>query len=445
MRRRVVTGLAGLAALLLLSGCGVLPDWLGAGETDPPLPGQRVSILALDRGLAPDPAIADLQVRLPQPYLNESWPQAGGTSAHAMQHLQLGEKLKTVWRSDIGKGSGDDRRILSQPVVVNGTVYTLDARSVVSAFDSASGRRLWDVDLEIEAEEDGYFGGGLAYEDGRLFVTTGFAMIFALDARTGEILWQQRVAGPMRAAPAVSGGRVFVTTLDSRTFALAADNGRRLWDHTGIQEIAGLLGGASPAVAGSVVIVPYSSGELYALLVDNGRQLWGDSLTAANRFDPLANLAQIRGMPVIDRGLVLAIGHAGRMVAIDVRRGARAWERQIGGVQMPWPAGDFIFVLTNDSQVICLTRRSGRVRWVRALPRFEDPEDLEDPINWFGPVLAGDRLIVAASTGEAVSISPYTGDVMGYMDLPGAPAVAPVVANSTLYFLTEDAKLVAVR
>ncbi len=445
MRKSGSKRLLALAGLIALGACDALPGYLGQSETDPPLPGVRVSVLAVDRGLSPDRSIADLEVRLPEPYTNDTWSQAGGSSTHTMYHLQLGEAPRRDWNADIGESSGDDRHILAQPIVVDGMVYTMDARSQISAFDAASGRRQWEVELELDEEDSGYFGGGLAYEDGRLFVTTGFAIVYALDAATGEVIWQQRVTGPMRAAPAVSGGRVFVTTLDNRAFALAADNGRRLWDHTGSQEIAGLLGAASPAVAGSVVVVPYSSGELHALLVDNGRELWSDVLTAVNRFDPVSNLAHIRGLPVIDRGLVLAVSHAGRMVAIDLRRGVRAWEVEAGGVEMPWSAGDFIYMLTNESQVICITRQSGRIRWVQPLPRFEDPEDLEDPIQWFGPVLAGDRLILAASTGDAVTISPYTGELLGYIDLPGTPAVAPVVANDTVYFVTKGADLVAVR
>ncbi|MDX1422612.1 MAG: PQQ-binding-like beta-propeller repeat protein [Kiloniellales bacterium] len=440
--RRVALAALGLAGLVLTAGCDT---FLGQGETDKPLPGKRVSILAVDRGLSADRSIADLAVTLPPPYVNESWQQAGGSATHAMYHLQLGDAPKRQWSSDIGEGSSDDRHILAQPLVVNGAVYTMDARSRITAFDSESGRRLWRTEVELEDEDSGYFGGGLAYADGRLFVTTGFAMIYALDAESGQIVWQQRVTAPMRAAPTVSGGRVFATTLDNRTFALAADNGRRLWDHTGVQEIAGLLGGASPAVAGSVVVVPYSSGELYALLVDNGRELWSDVLSPVNRFDPVSNLAHIKGMPVIDRGLVLAVSHAGRTVAIDLRRGVRAWELEAGGVEMPWSAGDFIYLLTTESELVCIQRQSGRIRWVLPLPRFEDPEDLADPISWFGPVLAGDRLIVASSTGDAFSVSPYTGELLGHLDLPGTPTVAPVVANNTVYILTEDADLVAIR
>ena len=439
--RRALPALV-LAGLFVLAGCDT---FLGQSDTKKPLPGKRVSVLAVDRGLSADQAIADLQISLPPPYVNQSWPQTGGTPAHAMYHLELGDAPKRQWSADVGEGDGSDRYILAQPLVVDGTVYTMDARSEISAFDSETGRRLWRTDVELGEEKSGYFGGGLAYEDGRLFVTTGFAMIFALDAKTGKIIWQQRVTAPMRAAPTVSGGRVFATTIDNRTFALAADNGRRLWEHAGVQELAGLLGDASPAVAGSVVIVPYSSGEIYALLVDNGRELWSDVLTPVNRFDPVSNLAQIRGQPVIDRGLVLAVSHAGRMVAIDLRRGVRAWDLEAGGVQMPWSAGDFIYMLTTEAQLICIVRQSGRIRWVRPLPEYENPQDLTGPISWFGPVLAGDRLIVVSSTGDAVSVSPYTGELLGLLDLPGKPSVPPVVANNTLYILTEGAQLVAIR
>ena len=434
--------LAGCA--LLLSGCGLGDMWFGGGEEDP-LPGERISIMAFGQIIEEDPSITGREVRLPAPHVNDSWSQVGGNASHALYHLSLGDGSKILWRSDIGEGAGDDRRILAQPLVVGDRVYTMDARSTVTAFDTARGRQIWRVDVEEDYERAGYFGGGIAYDNGRLYVTTGFAMVFALDAGDGSILWSQSLPGPMRAAPTVDGGRVFAITLDNQIFALAADDGRRLWDHSGIQEIAHLIGAASPAVAGSTVIVPYSSGEIFSLLAETGRVLWSDGLSAINRVDPIADLAHIRGEPVIDRGLVLAISNSGRMVAIDLRRGARAWDVDLGGVQMPWVAGDYVYLVTNDAQLVCLTRRNGRVRWVRPLPRYEDVEDQEDPIQWFGPVLAGDRLILAGSHQVALSVSPYTGEELGYIDLPGAPAVAPVVAQDTLYVLTENATLLAIR
>ncbi|MEM7222464.1 MAG: PQQ-binding-like beta-propeller repeat protein [Pseudomonadota bacterium] len=440
-RRTLAWTLAGITAVLL-SGCEQF-DFFSSEE--PPLPGKRISIMTFNQSLESDPALANLEVLLPKPYTNADWSQAGGVPTHAMYHLELTDQPREVWRVSIGDGSDDDRQVLAQPIVFGNRVFTMDSRSLISAFDTSNGRVLWEVDLEIDEEDDGFFGGGLAFYNDRLFVTTGFGMVFALDAGNGNIVWSQQVPGPMRAAPTVSGERVYVITLDNRAFALAADDGRRLWEHSGIQETAHLLGAASPAVAGSTVIVPYSSGEIFSMLAENGRVLWTDGLSAINRVDPIGDLAHIRGLPVIDRDVVLAVSHSGTMAAIDLRRGERVWDAELGGVQMPWVAGDFIYLLTNDAQVVCLWRRDGRIRWVRPLPQFEDPEDKEDPIRWVGPILAGNRLIIAGSHGVAVSISPYDGSPLGTIDLPGTPAVAPVIAERTLYFVMDDAELVALR
>ncbi len=448
MTLRLFRFAAALGVAGLLGACSAVGDAYDdvfSKAPDQVLPGERIAILNLDRGLSPDPAVAEVQVRISEPYVNRDWTHFGGNPEHAMYHLALGDSPRRVWSKDIGEGSADDRRLLAQPLVVDGVVYTMDSLSTVSAFDAARGKLLWRSDLEPEDEDDGYFGGGIAYDAGRIYVSTGFARVFSLDAETGAVIWRQSVPAPIRAAPAAVNGRVFVVTLDNQTIALSAETGERLWSHSGLQEATGLIGGASPAISGSTVIVPYSSGEIVGLLAENGRILWSDSLSSVTRVDPLGDIAHIRGAPVIDRGMVFAISHSGRMIAVDLRRGQRAWEAALGGIEMPWVGGEFIFVLTNDAQLVCLTRRDGRIRWVRPLARYAKPEKQQDPIHWAGPVLAGDRLIVAGSNRQALSISPYSGEVLGVIELPGAVFMAPVVADNSLYFLTEGGTLVAMR
>jgi len=432
-----------LSLLTAVSACGIT-EWFGETE-EPPLPGERIAILAYERGLRADPTIADVPVRLPEPYVNTDWAQPGGSAAHAMYHLSLSANPRRVWSADLGSGSGDVAQLLAQPIVVGDRVYAMDSQSLVSAFSADSGSRVWRTDLEDDDEDGLYFGGGLAADGGRIFVATGFARVFALDAQSGEILWIHKAPGPMRGAPVASDGRVFVVTLDNQLLVLNAETGERLWNHVGVQETAGLLGSASPAVARNTVIVPYSSGEMLALLADDGRTVWSENLSAIRRLDPLADIAQIRGLPVIDRELVLAVSHGGQMLAVDLRQGVRAWQAEIGGVQMPWAAGDFVYVLSNDGQVVCLQRRDGRIRWVTPLPRFADPEQQEEPIRWRGPVLAGDRLVIAGSHGEVISVSPYDGQLLGAISLGDGAAVAPVVANNSLYLVTDGGDLVAFR
>jgi outer membrane protein assembly factor BamB len=433
-----------LVLLLLPSGC----DWVESmlpSHKKPPLPGVRIAVMMNERDLQPDPKVSDLRVMLPKPYVNPAWPQTGGVPTHAMYHLSLAPSPKKIWQVDIGDGSSSGRKLMTQPVVADGRVYAMDLNFVISAYDANTGKLLWRHDAKVPRHDDETFGGGLAYNRGRLYVTTGYGAVLSLDAKTGRVAWTQKIEGAMRAAPTVAGGRLYVVTIDNELHVLDADTGEKKWTHSAISESAGLLGDGAVAVDGSTVVVPYSSGEIFAIRAENGHVVWSDNLTAIRRVDAMASLAQVRGSPVIDRGVVYAISHSGRFVAIDQRSGARIWERGIGGVDMPWVAGDFIFVVSNDNELYCLTRKGGHVRWVQQLPRYTEPKKKKGMILWAGPVLAGNRLVLTGSQGEVLTVSPYTGEPLGRMSVPDDVFLPPVVANGTIYFLDDDADLVAYR
>jgi outer membrane protein assembly factor BamB len=426
----------------LLSACSSF-DWLGGTKHKDPLPGKRIAVLQTTRDFEADPRLADEPVKLPRPQRNPDWPQAGGYPDHVMFHLELPDQLHEAWRKSIGEGTTSRSHLYAGPVVANGRVFTIDTDGEVDAFSLADGKRLWGTDVTPESESDAVVTGAVSVFGGRVYVASGYAEVLSLDAETGKIIWRPALTAPVRAAPTVSGDRAFVTTVDNQLIALSIDDGKKLWDHSGISENAGLLGGASPAFDSGTVIAAYSSGELFALRADTGRVAWTENLAAVRRADAVSALADV-ARPVVDRGIVLAVSHSGRFAAIELRSGGRLWDREVASAHMPWVAGDYVYILTTTGDVLCMTRRDGRIRWVQTLPQFDDPEE-KVPITWSGPVLAGDRLILVSSAGDALSISPYTGKPLGRLKLDAKTLISPVVADGTLLILTDDGELVAYR
>jgi outer membrane protein assembly factor BamB len=269
--------------------------------------------------------------------------------------------------------------------------------------------------------------------------------VFCLDPNDGKEVWNSQVSAPIRGAPLVFGDRVFTISIDNKLHAMAAVDGSDLWNYSGLQEVSGFVGGNSPAASGEFVVAPFTSGELVNLRIDSGRLVWNESLVGPRReARAFGNLADIRGRPVIDRGLVLAMGSAGTVTAIDLRSGQRQWERNIGGNQTPWVAGRFVFVVTATADVAALERDTGKVKWVTPLTQYED-DKRHKPIQWVGPVLASDRLLVGGSTGEMIALSPYTGEIIGKLDLKSPMRLAPVVANRMIYVLSDSGSLIALR
>ena len=425
---------------VFLSSCTLFSPYI-----PPPLEGERISVLSLEKTLEPDPGIQDVQVRLPRPFANTDWTQNGGSATKAMHHLAIGAAPARQWRAKVGAGSSRERRLAAAPVVSGGRIFAMDANGLVVALDVQSGNRLWRFDVVPKGERRGALGGGLAVAGETLFVTSGYGDVITLAASNGAEIWRTSLKIPLASAPTVAGGLMFVVTNDNQTFGLRSEDGAPVWNHVGIAETAGLVGAGSPAVADGVVVVPYSSGELVALRANNGEVLWTDTLSRGGPTTALGEITDINGHPVVDRGTVYAVGHSGRMVANDLVDGTRLWTQDISGSGSPWIAGDFLYLVTSASELIALSREDGRIRWVTELPRYRRPDTLEDPISWGGPVLGSDRLIIVSSTGDAVAVSPYTGRMLGSLRLSDAVFLPPVLASGSLFFLIDDGALVAYR
>jgi outer membrane protein assembly factor BamB len=434
-------------ASLPLAGCETLGDLFSFGGEDPVLEGERIPIMVAEADFSADPQMDAIEVQLPAPAQNESWPLPGSSRTNQIAHLQAIGSLQPIWQVDTGKGT-DWRSILTaSPIVADGKIFVLDATGHVFVYDAASGTPVWNRSMAPENEDDPerQYGGGVAYEDGRLYVTTGHRLAKALNANTGEEIWSVQTDTPIHASPTVADGRVYVITLENQLLVLNSENGELLWEHRGIAEPSALAANSNAAVAGDTVIVPYTSGELYALRTDNGLPYWGDQLSRTTNVTALTVLNDIAGRPVVDNDMVFAISHSGTLVGINMRTGGRAWTRNVPGIQTPLAVGEFVYVVSTQGQVLCLYRGDGRIKWVTQLPAFEDPEDREDPIIWTGPLLVNNRLLLFSSDGRGVSLLPSTGQVANQIGIPGGTFIAPIMANGILYILTNEAELVALR
>lgn len=481
LKQHKLSALTVLAGLML-TGCSTIGNTVSAinpfdnnggnaaldaagGDTD------RISILQLSESLQVAGTITPDQVVLPPAYVNTDWPQQGGNTAHVVQHTAAPGPLKRVWSKDIGAGSGRKGRVLSPPVIANGVIYSLDGNNRVVALEEGTGKKLWDYKVTVEArrktregrasiiervqdplsflDDSGVdkesVGGGVTYADGKLYVTSGLGKIAAIDAQSGEEIWGTQTLSPLHSAPVAGAERVFAISDDNVIYAFDTTTGETIWTHQAIIEPARMLTVPSPALVDDVLVAPFSSGELIALQQQNGNVLWQDSLSSSARLTPLASLNDIASGPVIADGYVIATAQSGVMTAFDLRTGQRIWSQPAGALGYPLIAGDFVYTVTTTGQVVCMSKLDGSVVWIRDLDLYKNAKKRKGRIVWNGPVLAGDRLIVVSSKGRMVKINPYDGEIIEESNVTKNVFIPPIIANETVYILSDTAKLTALR
>lgn len=445
--------LAGAAALAA-AGCSMsdglsLPkvsDLNPFAKTEPPLPGKRVAIMDATGSIANTLAPADRPIVLPPPAAIDSWSQPGGSPSNSAGHPTLSAAPKHAWSADAGTGSGSTGKVTASPIVYDGRVYTLDANARVSAFAVSGGSTVWRTSLVPDSERKagsfftlgssstgGGYGGGIAADNGKLYVATGYGTVSALDPKSGKVLWSKQQSAPVRAAPTAVGDRVYIITTEGKVIAIAGSDGSELWQARGNSEQASLIGSPSPAIDGDVIVAPFPTGEVAGLKLGTGEQIWNESLTRARGGTAIGALSDA-ARPVIDRGVVFATAHGGRTSAIQARTGERLWSVNIPSTQQPWVAGDFVYVVDTGGQLLCLSRRDGQTLWTMKLPGSN---------IWSGPILAGGQLWLVSSKGALVGVDAATGRVASQASVGAATFVAPVTAGGRLYVLTDNARLVA--
>lgn len=426
-----------MVMVMTVTACG---GWMGEGEEEPPLPGERISILDYQQKLSVSDDVDISTLSMPPAYENKFWFGTGLDKGH----FALGSQFKQIWRADIGAGA-DEFPLMVRPVAADGFVYTVDAEGRLKKFDLNSGDEQWSVKVSPKDEYRATLGGGMSF-NGNLLVANGFNEVLSIDAKNGGQIWRHQSQAPFRSAPVASGGRVFAVNADSETVALDGQSGEFLWRHAGLKEKTRYVGGASPVATENLVVMPYPSGELYGVRPENGLDVWSLSLTPVRRFEnSLSQLGDIQANPIMDGGVIYAMSAAGTLSAIDSRTGRRIWQQNIGGSQTPWLAGDVLFVLNDENALHAFEKQSGKLIWVKALPRYEDEEEKLDPILFSGPIMAGGFLYVVGNHGVMYRIDPMTGNVDGQMDVAENVNMPPIIVNNTLLLLSDDGYLLAYR
>ncbi|MGI9481239.1 MAG: PQQ-binding-like beta-propeller repeat protein [Hyphomicrobiales bacterium] len=426
-------------ALAVLAGCSSSSNTLGGllGGEEEKIGGARESVVAQSGALKPDAALLAEPMNIPPAQTNSNWSQAGGSPDHVMGNLAISSSPRRVWNVRVGTGSTKKGRLTVQPVTGGGRIYIMDTAGAVGAFSTSNGAKVWTISIVPKGEDvQGAVGGGVAYHQGRLYVTTPFAEILSLSATNGSLVWRKKLNVPSHAAPTISNGRIFVVGVTNEVQALSVNDGSPIWSHQGVGEKASRASSTSAAVSGNNLVVPFTTGEVLGFNASTGFTQWGDALSGSNRFGASSILADVSARPVIASGHAYAIAHTGSMAAFRLGDGDIAWSLGVSGTQMPWLVGDYLFTVVNRNTLSAISRTRGRARWSMRLSESSE---------WAGPVMGNGALITASSSGQMAFVSPENGKVLRQIDLDEPVYISPIISDGTLYVLTDEATLMAFR
>jgi outer membrane protein assembly factor BamB len=277
----------------------------------------------------------------------------------------------------------------STPTFANGRLYTLGMSGIVSAFDAADGKQIWQKPASSVGPLYGTAMSPLV-DRGLVIVHVGGhnqGALTAFDANTGDVKWSWTGDGPAYGSPIAAdfdGTRQVIVFTQQNLVGVSEATGELLWKRP--FTTPSTQNTITPILYGKTIIVSGLANPVTAFTVVKRNTGW---VTEEVWQNPDVSLYMSNAVLAGDAIYGMSQRNSGQFFCIDAKTGKTLWTsppRQATNAAIV-RAGDLLFLLKDDAELIV----------AKASPSGFEPVKrytVADSATWAQPTIAGNRIFI---------------------------------------------------
>ena len=328
--------------------------------------------------------------------------------------------VRQIWETTVGAGA-EKQFIRLTPALADGQIYATSHDGIVIAVDALSGQRLWQSATQLPIS-----GGVGISEIGLVLVGTSKGQVIALRQTDGQEAWRTQVSSEVLASPRASGGVVVVRTSDGKFTGLDVHTGERRWVYAYATPALSLRGSAPPLLTHGLVIAGLDTGKLLVLSMDKGLPITEKTIAPPRGRTEIERLIDIDSEPRIFGDTLYLAAYRGSVAAMDMRNGNLIWNCELSSYAGLDVDAKRVYVSDDTDVVLALDRRNGSTLW-------KQPELTGRRLS--APAVADEYVVVGDFEGYLQWLSKNSGTVVGRIRAMGNSIVAPPLAASNVVFV----------
>ncbi len=346
-----------------------------------------------------------------------------------LKEFKTSVTTKKVWEVKTGSIMGENK---IHPYIDSATIYVAGYQSA-SAWRKTDGKSQWKTNIG-EVISAGVNGSNNTNNSKQIFIGTSNGNAIALNAKTGKVLWIERLSSEILSISPSNNGRVVFRTIDGKLHGLSSSTGELVWLQSQSTPALSLHGASVPIIVGSLVVTGFDNGKVAAYQLKNGKKAWE------------IILAEARGTTELDRiidvdGKIMSIGTAlfgaalhGKMNAIDLAKGATAWSNTFSTSTGINVNSTGLYSSDDKGNVWRIRPENGQPVW-----KMDDLQRYEPTL----PALAGESLLVIGDKkGNIHWVNKITGKfVARNQGDPAGYSVEPEVNGKSVYSIGKNGLL----
>jgi outer membrane protein assembly factor BamB len=269
-------------------------------------------------------------------------------------------KVHELWANNIGNGNGGLDLSL-QPAIHQDTVYAVSNDGEVVASNLYSGKRKWEVQLDSGLSSSPLYCGN------KILFGSMSGQFYALDALTGKKLWQASLASSVQVKAACGSDSVIVSTHDGSVAKYELNSGKLLWSQSiSIPQLI-MIGNSAPIIYKGKVLVGFANGELWAFDYITGGKLWDKTIAVPSGGSTTSQMVDINTTPIESSGMLYTASYQGNLLAFNITSQKDLWVRKFSTYSNMAKDLVNLYAISASSTILAIDRDSGSTVWKHVL------------------------------------------------------------------------------
>ena len=338
--------------------------------------------------------------------------------------------IDEVWDRRASSGTGEDY-IKLQPAVDQNRIYVAGNEGDVTALNADSGEVIWEVDTKLPISA------GVGLGNDLVLVGSSEGELIALRSSNGEETWRAQAPSEILASPRAADGVVIVRSIDGTFTGYDARAGARLWAYSSTVPALTLRGAAPPILAQGAVITGLDTGKLLVLSLANGTPVWEKTIAPPRGRTELDRIVDIDAEPRVAGSTLYAATYQGALTAIDLRNGNTLWSREFSSYTGLDADDSWLYVTDESDAVWALDQRTGGSLWKQTQLSGR---------RLSAPVVGGAYVVVGDVEGYLHWLNRVDGKIAARVRADSKGIIAPpIYHNGFFYILGNGGRLSAYR
>ena len=269
-----------------------------------------------------------------------------------------------------------------------------------------------------------------------LIVTDNIAKYYALNLKTGELLWSKNNLAPFNSQIKIYQDKFFVIDFANTLKCFSIKNGEELWSIKTDNSLIRSQKKLSMVIVNDFLYFKNSVGDISAVSINQGELLWQLPTQSSLIYESAFSLET---SDIITDGKTLFFSNnKNQFFSIDLESGSFNWENKVNSSLRPSLVGNFLFTVSLEGYLIVIDKNNGNI--IRVTDVFKNfKKKKRDKIKPIGFVIGLKNIYLTTDNGRMLVIDIKTGKTNSILKIDNDKISRPFILNKDLFVIKDNA------